>query len=115
MESVRPAECMQDDCYLQNNLWKFRNLSFLCGSDIPIFGNKNHPAVTLKLTDKQEINVLTGIDYWLENLMFSVPEVVMCFHSNGIVQNYERIRTEDIPAAAGFDPELVKVSLNYLS
>ena len=32
----------------------------------------------------------------------------MCFHSNGIVQNYERIRTEDIPAAAGFDPELVK-------
>ena len=80
MESVRPAECMQDDCYLQNNLWKFRNLSFLCGSDIPIFGNKNHPAVTLKLSDKQEINVLTGIDYWLENLMFSVPEGEGHFH-----------------------------------
>ena len=37
----------------------------------------------------------------------------MCFHSNGIVQNYERIRTEDIPAAAGFDPELVKVGVKF--
>ena len=101
-ESFQSGECELSGCFLQNNLWQFRNLSFLCGSDIPIFGNSNHPAVTLKLTEKQEINVLTGIDYWLENLMFSVPEVVMCFHSKGIVQNYERIRTEDIPKGKCF-------------
>lgn len=32
------------------------------------------------------INILTGIDYWLDNLMCNVPELVMCFHVNGIVQ-----------------------------
>lgn len=32
------------------------------------------------------INVLTGLDYWLDNLMSSVPEVAMCYHLNGIVQ-----------------------------
>ena len=32
------------------------------------------------------INVLTGLDYWLDNLMCNVPEVAMCFHIDGIVQ-----------------------------
>lgn len=32
------------------------------------------------------INVLTGIDYWLDNLMCNVPELAMCYHDNGIVQ-----------------------------
>lgn len=32
------------------------------------------------------INVLTGLDYWLDNLMCNVPEVAMCFHMEGIVQ-----------------------------
>ena len=75
---------------------------------MPIFGNANHPAVTLRLSETEEINVLTGIDYWLENLMFSVPEVIMCFHIDGIVQNYEHIKTDDIPKIAGFNPEMVK-------
>ena len=30
--------------------------------------------------------MLTGLDYWLDNLMCNVPEVVMCFHLDGIVQ-----------------------------
>ena len=32
------------------------------------------------------INVLTGIDYWLDNLMCNVPELAMCYHDKGIVQ-----------------------------
>ena len=32
------------------------------------------------------INVLTGLDYWLDNLMCNVPEVAMCYHLDGIVQ-----------------------------
>jgi hypothetical protein len=35
---------------------------------------------------KKPINVLTGIDYWLDNLMCNVPEVVMCYHLDGLVQ-----------------------------
>lgn len=36
--------------------------------------------------NNKPINVLTGIDYWLDNLICNVPELVMCFHVNGIVQ-----------------------------
>ena len=32
------------------------------------------------------ITVLTGLDYWLDNLMCNVPELAMCFHIDGIVQ-----------------------------
>lgn len=35
---------------------------------------------------KKPITVLTGMDYWLDNLMSNVPELVMCFHVNGIVK-----------------------------
>ena len=43
------------------------------------------------------INVLTGMDYWLDNLMCNVPEIAMCYHLNGIVQKYELLKTEEIP------------------
>lgn len=43
--------------------------------DVFIYRDNNKP-----------INVLTGIDYWLDNLICNVPELVMCFHVNGIVQ-----------------------------
>lgn len=52
-------------CYAESNL------SFL-----PVFFRDNN----------KPINILTGIDYWLDNLMCNVPELVMCFHVNGIVQ-----------------------------
>lgn len=39
------------------------------------------------------ISVLTGIDTWLDGLMCNVPEVLMCYHLNGIVQKYELIKT----------------------
>ncbi len=32
------------------------------------------------------ITVLTGLDYWLDNLMCNVPELAMCFHLDGIVK-----------------------------
>lgn len=41
--------------------------------------------------NNKPINVLTGIDYWLDNLICNVPELVMCFHVNGIVQVRYRV------------------------
>ncbi|MED6293210.1 Erythroid differentiation- factor 1 [Characodon lateralis] len=64
------------------------------------------------------INILTGIDYWLDNLMCNVPELVMCFHVNGIVQKYEMIKTEDIPHLENstFSTRVVKdIAQNILS
>lgn len=32
------------------------------------------------------ITVLTGLEYWLDNLMCNVPEIAMCYHLGGFVQ-----------------------------
>lgn len=105
--------------FLRNVLWTFEDIRMLIGSDLPIFGGGTYPAVSLKLRDMQKpINVLTGLDYWLDNLMCNVPEVVMCYHLNGIVQKYELIKTEDIPHLkySQFSPKVVKdIAQNILS
>lgn len=62
----------------------------LIDSDLPIFGSgeTRRPCISLRLRDARSppINVLTGLDYWLDNLMSNVPEVAMCYHVNGFVQ-----------------------------
>lgn len=50
--------------------------------------------------------------------MSNVPEVVMCYHLDGIVQKYELIKTEDLPHHTDpkFSPELIRdVAQNILS
>lgn len=84
---------------------------FISGTDLPIFGGGTHPCISLRLRDMSKpINVLTGIDYWLDNLMCNVPEVVMCYHLNGIVKKYELIKTEDLPRMdnSKFSPKLIR-------
>uniref|UniRef100_A0A452E765 Erythroid differentiation regulatory factor 1 n=1 Tax=Capra hircus TaxID=9925 RepID=A0A452E765_CAPHI len=68
--------------------------------------------------NNKPINVLTGIDYWLDNLICNVPELVMCFHVNGIVQKYEMIKTEEIPNLenSNFSTKVIKdIAQNILS
>ncbi|KAH3706561.1 hypothetical protein DPMN_065948 [Dreissena polymorpha] len=78
-------------------LWTFEDIRMLIGTDLPVFRDESY-YVSLRLRDmRTPINVLTGLDYWLDNLMCNVPEVAMCFHIEGIVQQYEIIKTEDIP------------------
>uniref|UniRef100_H2ZLP7 EDRF1 N-terminal domain-containing protein n=1 Tax=Ciona savignyi TaxID=51511 RepID=H2ZLP7_CIOSA len=108
-----------EDSFERTICWSFEDLQMLLGTNMPIFGGGEYPAVSLKLRDSSKpINVLTGIDYWLDNLICNVPEVVMCFHVNGIVKNYEVIRTEDIPKLEGsrFHPKVIKdIAQNILS
>ncbi|XP_071089090.1 erythroid differentiation-related factor 1-like isoform X2 [Haliotis cracherodii] len=105
--------------YHREVYWTFEDIHMLIGTDLPIFGGGTHPCVSLKLRDSATpINVLTGLDCWLDNLMCNVPEVAMCFHLNGIVQKYELIKTEDIPLLEDckFDPLLVTgIARNLLS
>ncbi|XP_061171381.1 erythroid differentiation-related factor 1-like [Saccostrea echinata] len=101
-------------------IWTFENIQMLIGTDLPIFTRgTNYPCVSLRLRDMNTpINVLTGLDYWLDNLMCNVPEVAMCFHLDGIVQKYELIKTEDIPNLkdSEFDPHMVTdIACNILS
>ncbi|XP_036402588.1 erythroid differentiation-related factor 1 isoform X2 [Megalops cyprinoides] len=105
--------------FARNILWTFEDIHMLVGSNMPIFGGGRYPAVSLRLRDNNKpINILTGIDYWLDNLMCNVPELVMCFHVNGIVQKYEMIKTEDIPDLENstFSTRVVKdIAQNILS
>ncbi|XP_011298230.1 erythroid differentiation-related factor 1 isoform X1 [Fopius arisanus] len=105
--------------FTRNVVWTFENLQMLIGTDMPIFGGQTHPCISLRLRDMNKpINVLTGIDYWLDNLMSNVPEVVMCYHLDGIVQKYELIKTEDLPNLddAEFSPRVIRdIAQNILS
>lgn len=54
----------------------------------------------------------------LDNLMCNVPEVVMCYHLDGLVQKYEIIKTEDLPFMENskFQPNVIRnVAQNILS
>ncbi|KAG0727137.1 Erythroid differentiation-related factor 1 [Chionoecetes opilio] len=105
--------------YTRTVVWNFEDLHLLIGTDLPIFGGGNHPCVSLRLRDMSKpINIITGIDYWLDNLMCNVPEVIMCYHLDGIVQKYELIKTEDLPHMCEnqFSPTLVRdVAQNILA
>lgn len=116
----------EDECqysgnhkFLRNVLWNFEDITMLIGTDMPIFGGGTHPCVSLRLRDKNKpISILTGLDYWLDNLMCNVPEVVMCYHLDGIVQKYELLKTEDIPQLdnSKFSTKVIKdVAQNILS
>uniref|UniRef100_A0A3Q1BEC9 Erythroid differentiation regulatory factor 1 n=1 Tax=Amphiprion ocellaris TaxID=80972 RepID=A0A3Q1BEC9_AMPOC len=117
-DSDAPKEGLRND-FVRNIMWTFEDIHMLVGSNMPIFGGGRYPAVSLRLRDNNKpINILTGIDYWLDNLMCNVPELVMCFHVNGIVQKYEMIKTEDIPHLENstFSTRVVKdIAQNILS
>lgn len=105
--------------YNRNVVWTFEDIRMLIGTDMAIFGGNSRPCISLRLRDmRQPINVLTGIDYWLDNLMCNVPEVVMCYHLDGLVQKYEIIKTEDLPDLedSKFSPKVIRnVAQNILS
>lgn len=64
------------------------------------------------------LSVSAAIDYWLDNLICNVPEVAMCYHSNGNVQKYEFLKTENIPFLRNskFSPQVIKnVAQNMIS
>lgn len=103
----------------RNVVWTFEDIRMLIGTDMAIFGGSNRPCISLRLRDMhQPINILTGIDYWLDNLMCNVPEVAMCYHLDGFVQKYEIVKTEDLPYLEGstFSPNVIRnVAQNILS
>ena len=51
--------------------------------------------------------------------MLQVPEVLMCYHLDGLVQKYELIKTEDLPHLSdhcNFKPKVIRdVAQNILS
>ena len=119
LEEKLPGSSSSQHEYFRNVIWTFENIQMLIGTDMPIFGGPNHPCVSLRLENLEKpINILTGLDYWLDNLMCNVPELVMCYHLHGFVQKYELIQTEEVPHLENskFSPKVVRdVAQNILS
>ncbi|KDR07710.1 Erythroid differentiation-related factor 1 [Zootermopsis nevadensis] len=123
IDAPLPEENLPDPTFnhkfARNVVWTFEDIQMLIGTDMPIFWDTTHPCISLRLRDMSKpINVLTGIDYWLDNLMCNVPELVMCYHLDGLVQKYELIKTEDLPHMENskFSPKVIRdVAQNILS
>lgn len=72
-KSIPHLSQTKEEGFARNFVWTFEDIRMLIGSNMPIFGDEEHPCVSLKLQDmKKPINVLTGMDYWLDNLMCQV-------------------------------------------
>ncbi|XP_076900260.1 uncharacterized protein LOC143554375 [Bidens hawaiensis] len=108
---------MNRDGFLRVLFWKFNNLHMFLGSDLLIFSNDKHVAVSLHLWDvSRQVGPLTWLDAWLDNVMASVPELAICYHENGVVQGYELLKTDDIFVSKGvsedgtpaFHPHIVR-------
>ncbi|KAL8603667.1 hypothetical protein ACOMHN_017164 [Nucella lapillus] len=119
LPAIDQVQIGEEGGFRRQMLWTFEHLRMLIGTDLPVFSVGDHPCVSVRLRESsQPINVVTGLDYWLDNLMCNVPEVAMCYHIDGLVQKYELIKTEDIPkmSTCGFNPVEVKhIATNILS
>ncbi|KAJ7538467.1 hypothetical protein O6H91_11G049200 [Diphasiastrum complanatum] len=103
--------------FLRVLFWQFQNLRMLLGSDLLLFSNDKHVAVSLHLLElERQVTPLMWLDAWLDNIMASVPELAICYHRNGVVQGYELLKTDDIFLVKGlaedgtafFQPHLVQ-------
>ncbi|CAH0482446.1 unnamed protein product [Peronospora belbahrii] len=78
--------------------WKFNDLKMILGSQVLLFSNQEHPAVSLKLHDMdKELSLCTVLDYYLDNVISNIPELAICMHSKGFVRGYKLVETRQIP------------------
>ncbi|CAM8998950.1 unnamed protein product [Rhodiola kirilowii] len=95
-ESERYKRVGKDE-FLRVLFWQFCNFRMLLGSDLLLFSNDKFVAVSLHLCDiSQKVNSLTWLDFWLDNVMASVPELAICYHESGVVKGYELLKTDEI-------------------
>jgi hypothetical protein len=93
--------------------WNLGGMQMLLGSDLMVFGAPQHPCVSLYLRDPERMTSSAAfLDLYLDNVMASVPEMLICWHKAGAVQGYLLKRTDDIPAMTSFafSPERIKAS-----
>ncbi|CAI5945091.1 unnamed protein product [Closterium sp. NIES-65] len=99
--------------------WQLEHLRLFLGSDLILFSNEKHAAVSLHLVDvEHESSPLVWLDIWLDNLMAGVPELAICYHHKGVVQGYELLHCDDVfllkclarDGSASFYPHAVRDS-----
>eukprot|EP00347_Sterkiella_histriomuscorum_P014356 403361184 len=112
---------------------KLGNFKMLIGSNLLIFyKNMNYPISLKILQQEKKLNPLSCLDVWLDNVLHNIEQSAICYHKNGIVQEYKLIKTEEIPenpekvnasqqqqnseSQSIFDPQVIKANgLNILN
>lgn len=119
--AARHAPAYGDSQTFQRILkWKFNDLKMILGSQVLLFSNQEHPAVSLKLHDMdKELSLCTVLDYYLDNVIANIPELAICMHSKGLVRGYKLVETRQIPYMSGtgrplFDVQDVSMNASML-
>ena len=88
------------------------SLQMLLGSDVMVLDHPSsgQPCVSLYVRDPAAMSRTGFLDIWLDNVIASVPHVLMCWHKNAVIQGYMLKRTSDLPALSHFEfsPERIE-------
>ncbi|EKX36468.1 hypothetical protein GUITHDRAFT_165742 [Guillardia theta CCMP2712] len=100
----------QEESILRMCRLRFGGMQMLLGSDVMVFGSSGHPCVSLYVRDPEVMSLHSYLDLWLDNVIASVPEVMICWHKDCVMQGYMLKRTQDIPEMThfAFSPERVE-------
>ena len=92
--------------------FRLGSLRMLLGSDVVVLDHPSsgQPCVSLYVRDPEIMSRAGFLDMWLDNVMASVPHVLMCWHKDAVIQGYMLKRTQDLPALSRFEfsPERIE-------
>eukprot|EP00397_Hematodinium_sp_SG-2012_P007301 GEMP01007344.1.p1 GENE.GEMP01007344.1~~GEMP01007344.1.p1 ORF type:complete len:982 (+),score=253.40 GEMP01007344.1:134-3079(+) len=81
----------------QVGMWGVCGESVVTGSDLICVRNQDHPKVALYLQEVCGCNDgVNLVDCFLECVMAGVPEFIICFHRDGVVESYSIYKTKDV-------------------
>ena len=77
--------------------WKFDDeIECVLGSDTLIYADNGTFVAAHDVG--QRVSKTEAVEMWLENTVNAAPDCVVCYHRDGDVSGYQRIKTDDLPA-----------------